>query len=329
MRALVTGGAGFVGHHLIEHILKTTDWEVVSLDRLDTSGNLNRLADMPIWEREKRRIRVVFHDLRAMPNGQVRAQIGPVHLIFHLAGASHVDRSIADPPSFVLDNVLGTCHVLELARSVDGLDRMLYFGTDEVFGPAPPGVRFKEWDRYHSGNPYAATKAGGEELCLAYANTYKVPVVISHSMNIFGERQHPEKFIPSTIRRVCDGRTVTIHADRTRRIPGSRHYIHARNVADAALFLMEHGLSGEKYNVVGEREVNNLELATFIAKTVGKPLSYDLVDFHSSRPGHDLRYALCGDKMQGMGWKVPVSFESSLEKTIRWTLKHPEWLAGG
>lgn len=326
MRVLVTGGAGFIGHHLVEHLLVNTDWEVVCLDRLDTSGNLNRLAEVLSTRTDGKRVSIVFHDLRAAVSRQVAKQIGRVQSVFHLAAATHVDRSIDDPLSFVQDNVVGTCHLLDYARGLDGLDQFCYFSTDEVFGPCPHGA-YKEWDRYNSGNPYAATKAGGEELCLAYANTYKLPVFITHCMNVFGERQHPEKFIPSTISKVLHGEPVTIHANREKTKAGSRFYIHARNVADALLFLHTSAAAGEKYNIVGEREVDNLEMAQFISAVLERPLLYDMVDFHSSRPGHDLRYGLDGTKMADLGWKLPVNFEASLQRTIQWAVNHPQWLA--
>lgn len=325
MRVLITGGAGFIGHHVVEHILNTTDWNVVCLDRLDTSGNLNRLAEVLLVHPGKARVEVLFHDLRAAIAPQLAKQIGEVDAIFHIAAATHVDRSIECPMEFVLDNVVATCNILDYARTLKSLQRFMYFSTDEVFGPIEKGT-YNEWDRYNSGNPYAATKAGGEELCLAYRNTYRLPVVISHCMNVFGERQHPEKFIPSTIQKVRDGETVLIHADPTKTKAGSRFYIHARNVAAAILFLFQHAALGEKYNIVGEREVDNLEMAQFIAAAVGQPLRYELVDFHSSRPGHDLRYGLNGDLMASMGWKLPVNFESSLQRTVAWTLNHPRWM---
>jgi dTDP-glucose 4,6-dehydratase len=203
---------------------------------------------------------------------------------------------------------------------------MVYFSTDEVFGPAPEGVSYKEWDRYRSGNPYAASKAGGEELCLSFENTYKVPVAVTHTMNVIGERQHPEKFLPSTIRKVLTGDTVIIHANKDKTKAGSRFYIHARNVASAMLFLIDRAVPGEKYNIVGEKEVDNLALAQAIADNVGRELKYEMVDFHSSRPGHDLRYALCGDLMKEMGWKIPMAFEESLKRTVAWTLAHKRWI---
>jgi dTDP-glucose 4,6-dehydratase len=224
----------------------------------------------------------------------------------------------------VFENVVATCNLLEYARR--GCERFLYFSTDEVFGPAPEGVRYKEWDRYKSGNPYAATKAGGEELAIAFHNTYGVPVVVTHTMNVFGERQHPEKFIPSTIRKVRDGETVTVHADKTRTKAGTRFYIHAAHVANAVRFVLANGTPGDKYNIVGEKEVSNLALAHEIAKSVGKSLNFEMVDFHSSRPGHDLRYALDGSKLAEMGWTPPNTFEKSLSNTVHWTLRNERWL---
>ena len=327
---LVTGGAGFIGHHIIEHILKNTDWSIVVLDRIDCSGNLNRLTDIAIWEKEKSRVKVMFHDLRAEINAQVDEQIGYVNVILHLAASTHVDRSIVDPMTFVLDNVVGTTNLLQFARKrIVDLEAVVIFSTDEVFGPAPHGVAYREWDRYKSGNPYAASKAGAEEMAIAFQNTYGLPIVVTHTMNVFGERQNPEKFIPSTIRKVLKGEVVTIHSDKTRTKAGSRFYIHARNVASALLFILNQKMdAGQKYNIVGEREVDNLEMAKSIAASIGKPLHYDMVDFHSSRPGHDLRYALDGSFLAAKGWKIPMDFEHSLASTVRWTVSNNRWLLG-
>lgn len=324
MKILLTGGAGFIGHHVAEHFLRVTDAKITFLDRLDCSGNLNRIAQIKDWDKYKRRCRFVFHDLRAPINDQLASQLGEHDTILHLAAFTHVDRSIESPLAAIADNVMGTAHILEHARL--GCERFIYFSTDEVFGPAPAGVEYKEWDRYRSTNPYSASKAGGEELVLAYHNTYKVPALITHTMNVFGERQHPEKYIPGTIAKVRDADLVTVHANAEKTRAGSRFYIHARNVADALLHLLKLGKSGDKYNIVGELECDNLRLAQLIASFVGKPLSYEMVDFHSQRPGHDLRYALDGSKMARMGWKPAVAFEESLERVVRWSLSHSEWL---
>ena len=324
MNILITGGAGFIGHHLVEHFLRHSDHKLVSLDRLDTSGNLNRLSDLECWNSEKTRVKIVHHDLKAELNSLVASRVGHIDVILHVAASSHVDRSIQDPMSFVQDNVVGTVNLLQYARLAN--TPVLYFSTDEVFGPAQAGCAYAEDSRYNSGNPYAASKAAGEEFAVSFYNTYNLPVTVTHTMNVFGERQHPEKFVPLVIRSVRDGKVVKIHADKLCQTPGSRFYIHARNVAHAVEFVVAQGFHGEKFNIVGEREVNNLELAQLVAKVVGKPLHYELVDFHSSRPGHDLWYALDGKKLSNLGLKFDKTFEASLEKTVTWYLSHPEWL---
>ena len=319
MRVLLTGGAGFIGSHVLDRLVQ--EHAVTIIDRLDTSGNLNRLARY----KGDNRVRFLFHDLKAPISSYLDGQLGRHDYILHLGAATHVDRSIECPMEFVQDNVVATCNILDHARKT-GCKRFLQFSTDEVFGPAPEGTAYKEWDRYKSGNPYAATKAGAEELAISYHNTYGLPVIVTHTMNVIGPAQHPEKMVPSTIRKVRDGETVIIHANRTRTKAGSRFYIHAKHVADAVMFLLDKGEAGEKYNIVGEREVDNLELATAIAGFVGKPLKYEMVSWHEQRPGHDLRYALCGEKMKQLGWVPPDTFEHGLEETVAWYLKNPSWL---
>lgn len=324
-RILITGGAGFIGHHVVEHFLKNTDWDIVVLDRLSyASGGLDRLRDINVFD-EKRVLILTADFTKPIIEGLAR-EIGGLNYIIHMGAETHVDHSIENPRAFVYANVVGTAEVLEFARTQSSLKKFVYFSTDEVFGPAPKNTRYKEWDRYNSTNPYSATKAGGEELALAYANTYRLPVIVTHTMNVFGERQHPEKFIPKAINLIERGHLVPIHANAKKTKPGSRFWIHARNVAHAINFLLTRGMFREKYNIVGEREINNRELASSIARVLKKPLRYKLVDFHSSRPGHDLRYALDGTKMATLGWHIPMSFENSLEKTIRWSLAHPRWL---
>ena len=339
-RVLITGGAGFIAHHAIKHILENTDWEIVSLDRLDYSGNLNRIADMmnEFDKKNQNRVRIVFHDLRAEVNEMLQADLGNFNYIIHMAASSHVDRSIDDPMCFVLDNVVATCNILNFCRKNNSLERFIYFSTDEVFGPAPKGVNYKENDRYNSTNPYSATKAGGEELAVAFENSYNLPIYITHTMNVFGERQHPEKFIPMVIRKVRDDESVTIHSDETKKIPGSRHYIHAKDVADGCLYLLNNGdkikklkkdyggAKCPKFNLVGPVELNNLELAKKIAEAQSKNLKYEMVDFHSSRPGHDLRYALDGQLMQQLGWSPKISIDERINQVVEWSLKNNRWL---
>lgn len=320
-RILLTGAAGFIGHYVLYKLLDlgTGAVHVTVLDRLDHSGNLNRLSEMGMPHPN---MRFVFHDLRAPINDQLAEQLGPFEHILHLAAATHVDRSITDPMAFVLDNVVATCNLLNYAVARRP-HRFIYFSTDEVFGPAPPGVAYKEDDRYRSGNPYAATKAGAEELAIAYHNTYQLPVIVTHTMNVLGVRQNPEKFLPSTIGKVRDGQTVTIHADKTCTKPGSRFYIDGEDVAEAIGFLLDAGTPGEKYNIVGSEEIDNRDLALRIAEAVGRELRYEMVDFHSSRPGHDLRYALDGGKMKRLGWS-PKPLD--IKRIVDHYLSHPQWL---
>ena len=336
---LITGGAGFIASHVIERILIDTDWKIVCLDRLDISGNLNRLYDMLqgfMPEVVAKRFRVVFHDLKAEINSTIAQDLGHVDIILHLGAASHVDRSIAYPMEFVQDNVVGTVNALDYARKfLPNLDKFIYFSTDEIFGVAPVGTSYKEYDRYNSTNPYSASKAAAEEFCVAYENTYKMPIYITHTMNVFGERQHPEKFIPATIQKVRDGETVVIHADPTRTKPGTRMYIHAQDVAEGLLFILnlkdyknpyERGFMCPKFNLVGTEEVDNLTLAQWIADAVGKELIFEMTDFHSLRPGHDLRYALDGGLMKSLGWEPKIKLSERIEGMVKWTLENPRWL---
>lgn len=327
-RFLITGGCGFIGHHMVEYLLETNDCNIVVLDRLDVSGNLNRLTELPIWEKEKNRVSFVWHDMKSeLHNNEVlMSMVGSINTILHIGASSHVDRSISDPMSFVMDNVVGTCNMLNFARTQNNLENFVYFSTDEVFGPAPVGIDYKEDARYNSGNPYAASKAGGEELAVSFHNTYKLPVMITHCMNVFGERQHPEKFIPLCIKNSVIGKKVFIHANKNLTKAGSRYYIHAKNVCNAVDFLLTKGTHGEKYNIVGEKEVDNLTLAKMISSCVGKNLECELVDFHSSRPGHDLRYALDGSKMANLGWAPQNNLEQSIQKVVDWSLNNKKWI---
>ena len=338
-KVLITGGAGFIAHHIIAHIIKNTDWDIVTLDRLDLSGNLNRLHEIldEFSTADKKRLKIVFHDLKAEINSQIKSELGEPDIILHLAAASHVDRSIIYPMEFVMDNVVGAVNLLDFARSLKKLEKFVYFSTDEIFGNAPEGVSYKEYDRYNSTNPYSASKASAEEFCVAYENTYKLPILITHTMNVFGERQHPEKFIPMTIQRVRDSEKVFIHANKEKTKAGSRHYIHAQDVADGLMFILDlknykhQGDFGNakcpKFNLVGPEEINNLDLAKKIAKVQNRELIYELIDNHSSRPGHDLRYSLSPNLLKSLGWEPKIKLSKRIEEVVNWSLKSKRWLS--
>jgi len=326
-KILITGGAGFVGHHMIEYFLKNTDYDIVSLDRLDTSGNLNRLAEVLEDSPEKHRVKIIWHDLKASLNDFVISDIGDVEYIFHLAAASHVDRSIVRPMEFVMDNVVGTGNILEYARhNCPNLKMFLYFSTDEVFGPAPEGVHFKDNDRYACKNPYSATKAAGEELALAYENSYHMPIIATHTMNIYGKRQHPEKFIPLIVRKVLKGEVVEIHSNPELTAAGKRHYLHCDDLCEAMSFLMKNFKPGEKYNIVAGEEFSNLELSQMIADILGKELKFEMVDPKATRPRFDFRYACDGTKLKDLGWETKTKTKDALRDIIDWFQTNDTWL---
>ena len=327
-KILLTGAAGFIGSHVIEHILKNTDFEIIALVRLNYAGDLRRIMEQDIMKEADDRIRFVYHDLKyTVPIDQ----IGEVDYILHLAANSHVDRSISHPMEFAMDNVVGTVNMLEAARTILKKDGMFVnFLTDEVFGPAPDDYDYTEEDRWRPSNPYSASKAGQGAFGIAYHNTYGLPVITTYTMNVFGERQNPEKLMPKTMQKLINGEPMTIHCkigeDGKVSEIGQRHWLHARNAADALLFLLENGVPGEHYNVVGDTELDNLEFCNKIAKIMDKELKVEYVDFHSCRPGHDRRYALSGEKLRKLGWKPPAEFDDSMKKTVEWTLKNEQWM---
>jgi dTDP-glucose 4,6-dehydratase len=336
---MITGLCGFIGHHVAEHLLHHTDWDLVGLDRIDATSTYHRLHYIEGWPELAKRVKFVWHDLRAPINDSVDRQLGPVDVLIHMAASTHVDRSITDPLMFVGDNVMGTAHLLdwwrrrqarEFALSWDaGAGVMLHFSTDEVFGPAEDGYFFKEWDRYKSASPYSASKAGAEELCCAFSNTYKLRIAVIRVMNVIGERQHPEKFVPMTIGKLLRGEEILIHANKDCSTVGTRYYLHAENVAKALHWLINRRDTWplfDKWNLSGEREVSNLEMAQLLAVHTGQPLRHRLVDSDQLRPGHDLRYAIDGGKLASAGFSYPLNFHQSLERIAKWTLAHPEWL---
>ena len=207
------------------------------------------------------------------------------------------------------------------------VEKFIQISTDEVYGPADDH-NHREGEPHRPSNPYSASKSAQEAICYSYWRTYNLPIVITNTMNIIGELQDAEKFVPMTIKKVLTGEPMTIHASPDGTI-GSRYYLHARNQADALLYLLEHHEPNsypaddiDRFNIVGEREVDNLEMAQMIAKYAERELKYELVDFHSSRPGHDLRYALDGAKMQRLGWTPPTPLEESLRRTVEWTINN-------
>lgn len=330
-RILLTGAAGFIGSHLVSKILRDTDWEIVILDRLDISGNLNRIHMLSEYESEKTRLTFVWHDLKAPINEMNAREIGQVDYIVHMAASTHVDRSIDDPLPFVMDNVVGTTNLLQFARLTQkNLKLFLNFSTDEVFGPAAPGEYHKENSPHNPTNMYAATKSGQEKAGYAFFRTHKLPVINTHTMNVFGPMQLGEKFIPKCISMILKQQPMPIYAttDDKGNVTqiSSRVWIYAPHVAEAVMFLLEKANAGEEYNVIGYDEFDIDTVAKKIAAVIGKPLVPNYIGFYNARPGHDIRYALNGDKMKGMGWFPSSGFDTAIKETVEWYLAHPNWM---
>ena len=327
-KIIITGGCGFIGHHFVEHLCLNTDWEIIILDKLSyASMGLDRLKNTNIFDKYKDRIKIFTIDLILPISEGIKKEIGDdVDYIIHMAAETHVDNSIKDPIFVINNNINSTVNLLEFARHLPKLKHFFYFSTDEVFGPALNNKLFKEWERHKPTNPYSASKSSAEQICISYENTYKVPLIIVNVMNAFGERQHIEKFIPLCIKKILNNEKIYIHSYPDKKTSGTRFYIHARNIANAVLFLIKNGIIGEKYNISGEKEVSNLGMAQMIAKIMNKELNYEMVDFHTNRPGHDLRYGLDGSKLFNLGFNLPLTFEESLKKTVQWTLNNSRWL---
>lgn len=332
-RVLLTGIAGFAGSHVLEHLLLNTDWDIVGIASWKHKGTPERieevLRDQPEW---KKRVTVITHDLISPLPERTKERIGYCDYILNLAAESHVDRSIEDPVPFVQNNVNLVLNMLEFAREYQP-EIFIQFSTDEVYGAAPDGINHKEWSPIIPSNPYSASKACQEAVAISYWRTYDVPVVITNTMNLFGETQDPEKYMAKVIRMVKRAEVIPVHGKNGE--IGSRFYLHARNMADALLFIMKkqpamykYGkvMHPDRYNIVGDIELDNLQVVTAISDILNKPFVHELVDHHSSRPGHDRRYALDGTKLKKLGWEAPREFLPSLKKYIAWTCNHPTWL---
>lgn len=333
-RVLITGIGGSIGVHVLRHIMVNTDWEVVGIDSFRHVGLTDRITRVMAKHPEtKPRLSIFTHDLRAPISLMLRKQMGHVDYIINLASMPDVAASIIDPLYTIRANTEIMMTMLEYARDV-GCDAFLHVSTDEVYGQSDGKYYHREWDPIMPSSPYSASKAAQEAYAFAYWRTYNTPVIIVNLMNNFAEMQSPFKFPSIVIRKVTRGETVTIHGSATE--VGTRFYIHSRNSADAMLFILRHGAPHshtegavdrpDRYNVVGSRWVSNLELAHMIAGYIGKPLKYQYEDFAKTRPGHDFHYGLDGRKLDAMGWKPPVSFEVSLQRTVEWYGRNPEWL---
>ncbi len=331
-RVLITGTSGFFGSHLLRHLMMNTDWEFVCICSWTHKGTPERLENA-IEGLDKSRVKVITHDLVAPLTDITKKRLGKIDIILNIASNSHVNRSIDNPREFVVDNTLLAFNMLELAREIKS-EVFLQFSTDEVYGVAPEGINHPEWASIVPSNPYSASKACQEAIAISYWRTYNVPVIITNTMNLFGETQDAEKYTAQLINKIHNDEVITVHGSEDS--IGSRFYLHARNGADAVLFILNNlppklynegeNMLPDRYNIVGDKEIDNLTLAKLVASMMAKELKYELMDFHKGRPGHDRRYALDGTKLKELGWQAPMEFETSLKNSIEWTLKNKKWL---
>jgi dTDP-glucose 4,6-dehydratase len=305
MRVLVTGGAGFIGSHFVKRLVAAGD-EVVVLDKLTYSGNLANLDGVE---------HAFVHGDIADPIAVAGAGEGCAAVV-NFAAESHVDRSILAAGDFVRTDVLGTQVLLEWART--GGARFVQVSTDEVYGDVPEGRSAKEDDPLQPSSPYSASKAGGDLLLLAYVRTYGIDAVITRGANTYGPFQYPEKLIPLFVTNALEGEPLPVYGDGRQR----REWVHAEDHCAAIEVVLREGEPGSIYNVGGD-ERENLEITERILELAGADPG--LVRHVEDRPGHDRRYSVDSSRIEKLGWKRAISFETGLAETIAWYRARRDW----
>jgi dTDP-glucose 4,6-dehydratase len=312
MNILVTGGAGFIGSHLVRRLLHHGH-TVVNLDALTYSGNLANLADVA----DHPRYRFIHGNIcdATVVAGALRTH--RIETVINCAAETHVDRSILDPSAFAQTDVVGTGVLLEEARKA-GVSRYVQVSTDEVYGSVEHGSS-RETDPLAPRSPYAASKAGGDLLTLSYWTTFRFPVLITRGSNTYGPNQYPEKFIPLFVTNAIDDQPLPLYGDGRYR----RDWLSVFDHCAAIEHVLLHGEPGTVYNVGGGNERENLTVAQAILAHLGKPAS--LIRFVTDRPGHDRRYAVDSSRVRALGWKPLVPFEQGLRETVEWYRTHEAW----
>lgn len=327
---LITGGAGFIGSHVVrEFVKKYATYQIINLDALTYAGNLENLRDIenaPNYTFVKADI--VDQDLilelfkKYKPDG-----------VIHLAAESHVDRSIADPSAFVMTNVIGTVNLLNAAREVwsDNMEgkRFHHVSTDEVFGALGETGLFSEETKYDPHSPYSASKASSDHFVRAYHDTYDLPIVLTNCSNNYGPNHFPEKLIPLCIHNILNNKPLPVYGDGKY----TRDWLFVLDHAKAIDLVFHQGKNGDSYNIGGFNEWQNIDLIKELCRQMDTKLNQEpgtsaqLITFVKDRPGHDLRYAIDASKInKELGWKPSVTFEQGLSLTIDWFLSNQEWL---
>ncbi|MCZ8023152.1 MAG: dTDP-glucose 4,6-dehydratase [Cyclobacteriaceae bacterium] len=327
---LVTGGAGFIGSHVVRRLVnRYPEYTIINYDKLTYAGNLENLSDVD----QKPNYIFVKGDIL---DGDKLKEVFLQHTIsgvIHLAAESHVDRSLNNPDEFAITNVIGTIRLLQAAKNAwngnwEG-KRFYHISTDEVYGSVEHGKFFTEETPIDPQSPYSSSKASSDHFVKAYGNSYKMPVVISRCSNNYGPNHFPEKLIPLMIHNILQKKPLPVYG----KGENVRDWLFVEDHAAAIDTIFHKGKTGEVYNIGGNNEWKNIDLVYFLCKLMDSKLkrsegeSAKLITFVTDRPGHDLRYAIDATKlMTQLGWRPSVTFEQGLEKTVDWYLSNQEWL---
>ena len=327
---LITGGAGFIGSHVIRlFVTKYPEYRVINLDALTYAGNLENLRDVESFPN------YIFEkgDITEQEDMNILFEKYSFDAVIHLAAESHVDRSIADPLAFVKTNVMGTCTLLNVCRKQwsgkEGKKLFYHVSTDEVYGSLGKEGLFTELTPYDPRSPYSASKAASDHFVMAYHHTYGLPVIISNCSNNYGSHHFPEKLIPLMINNIKNKRPLPVYG----KGENIRDWLYVDDHALAIDTIFHNGRVGEKYNIGGLNEWKNLDIVYLICRIMDEKLkrvpgeSEKLISFVKDRPGHDMRYAIDARKLnEELGWRPSLQFEEGLEKTIDWYLENEQWV---
>ncbi|WP_256003339.1 dTDP-glucose 4,6-dehydratase [Pedobacter deserti] len=330
-KILITGGAGFIGSHVVRRFVNTyPDYQIVNLDKLTYAGNLANLKDIE----DKPNYKFVRLDITDAAEINELFEVENFGAVIHLAAESHVDRSITDPTAFVMTNVIGTVNLLNAAREYWKGDydkkRFYHVSTDEVYGALGESGMFTESTAYDPHSPYSASKASSDHFVRAYHDTYGLDVVISNCSNNYGSHHFPEKLIPLAINNIKKNRPVPVYG----KGENVRDWLWVEDHARAIDVIFHKAATGQTYNIGGHNEWKNIDLIHLLCRIMDEKLgrepgeSAKLITFVTDRAGHDLRYAIDSTKLQQeLGWVPSLQFEEGLAKTVDWYLENEEWLS--